>query len=235
MPERQLTPSIDARLAALAEVRRRLSTHGPADKKTPIKPAITISREFGCEAFPIAERLSQLMAERTREPWVVMDKALLEAVAKDYQLSEDILHNLGKKPRILDDFFATFTSRWKSDKDYYQFLTSHIYSLATAGNVIIVGRGAAIVAESLKNCYHFRLFASEEFKVKSICRRLKIDRVEALDMIRRKQKERDKFIRSFLDRDPKDLSAYHLVFNNDKNRIDDIAETIASYVVRHLG
>lgn len=230
MSEAKLIPSIDNRLGALLEVSRRQGTI--MAEEAALKPAITISREFGCEAYPMAELLRQQLEKRTGESWTLMDKALLDEVAKNHNLSDEVLKNLGEKNRFLDEFMSTFSSKWKSEKDYYKLLTRHIIALAEEGNVIIMGRGAPIVTRKMKNCFHFRMYASLAFKQKSIGKRLSIDAGEAEAIISRRQKERDKFIRDFLDRDPYDLSVYHLAFNNDKNSAAKIADTIADYVLK---
>jgi cytidylate kinase len=66
--------------------------------------------------------------------------------------------------------------------------------------------------------------------VASIARRLKLSSAEAEAVVEKKQKQRDAFIRDFLDRDARDLRYYHLVFNNDKNTPERIARMIAEYV-----
>jgi len=230
MSEVKLIPSIDKRLGSLLEIYRRQGAAN-RDKFQP-KPTITISREFGCEAYPVAELLRQQMEKRTGETWALMDKALLDEVANNHNLSEQVLYALGEKNRFLDEFLSTFSSRWKSDKDYYRLLSRHIIALAEQGNVIIIGRGASIVTRKMKNCFHFRIYASLAFKQKSIAKRLSVDISEAEAIVGRRQKERDKFIRDFLDRDPYDLSVYHLVFNNDKNSAARIADTITDYVLK---
>ena len=126
---------------------------------------------------------------------------------------------------------ATFSPRWKSDKDYYQLLCRHVVALADQGNVILMGRGSAYITQSMKNCRHFRLFPSEEFKIRSISRRQGLSREAAQKLIEQKQNQRDQFIRTFLDRDAHDLSVYNLVFNNDRNSADKIAHTIVEYVM----
>lgn len=227
MPERLLVPSIEQRIAGMLEITRRIKDERGAAKG---KPAVTISREFGCEAYPMAERLAQLLEAKTRETWTVMDKGLLEEVARRHDLSEDVLQTLGHRPRFLDEMVSTLTSRWKSEKDYYRLLCHQIVSLATAGNVILIGRGSSIITQQLGNCYHFRLYASLDYKVRSIARRSRISPQEAELLIERRQKERDRFIREFLDRDATDLSFYHLVFNNDRNPPARIAQLITDYL-----
>lgn len=229
MPESRLIPAIESRLSALLEVTRRQSGFKPQEK--PAKPTITISREFGCEAYPAAELLRQELEKQTKESWSLMDKALLDEVTRNHNLSEQVLHTLGEKNRFLDEFLSTFSSRWKSDRDYYRLLCRHIIALAEQGNVILMGRGAPIITNRMKNCYHFRIYASPAFKEASIAKRMGIGAAEARELVERRQKERDAFIRDFLDRDPYDLSFYHLVFNNDRNSTAMMARTICTYLL----
>lgn len=230
MPEKLLIPSVDMRLGSLLEFSRRGEREASTSHKHKMRQTITISRDYGCEAYPMAERLQVLMEKKSGETWLIMDKALLDEVARDPSLSATVLNSLGEKSRFLDEILATFSSRWKSEKDHFRALCRHVLSLAEQGNVIIVGRGSSIVTQPLKNCFHFRLYASSGFKVRSLMRRAGIDAEEAEKIIARKQRQRDNFIRDFLDQDAHDLSFYHLVFNNDKNNADTIARTIAEYV-----
>lgn len=232
MSENRLIPSVDVRLGSLMEFARRneleKNRRGAADK---MRPTITLSREFGCEAYPVSERLKDALEKKSGEPWVVMDKALLEEVAKNHNLSEAMLERLGEKSRFLDEILATFSPRWKTEKDHFRLICRQMVALAEKGNVILVGRGGAIITQALKNCSHFRMFASPQFKIGSISKRLAISREEAEALIRKKQKQRDAFIHDFLDRDARDLSYYNLVFNNDRNSAEKIAVTIAEYVL----
>ncbi|MDR3578359.1 MAG: cytidylate kinase-like family protein [Oryzomonas sp.] len=230
MPERLLIPSVEMRLGSLLEFSRRRERETSSPHKRKARRTITISREFGCEAYPVAERLREALEKKCGEPWVLLDKSLLEEVARDNDLSANVMNSLGEKSRFLDEILATFSSHWKSEKDYFRLLCRHVLSLAEQGNVIIVGRGSSIITQPLKNCFHFRLFASPKFKVHSISRRMGIEAEEAERIIARRQKQRDNFIRDFLDRDAHDLGFYHLIFNNDKNDVAAIARTIMEYV-----
>jgi len=223
-----LPPSIEQRMGAFNEVMRRAGLLKP---DAPPKPTITISREFGCEAYPVAEELLKLLQERTGEEWALVDKSLLTAVAKDHRLAEEILHGLGQKPRWLDEMFATLSPSWKSEAGYYELICNQIASVAMAGNALFVGLGAAIITKSLKNCYHFRLVADQEFKIRSIARRLDISRQEAELLIMERQKDRDRIVRTMLDADHHDPLYYHLIINNTKVRTSRIAQTIADFVL----
>jgi cytidylate kinase len=229
MPERMLVPSIEMRLGALLEFNRRKDESEASRNR--VRPAITISREFGCEAYPTAEYLKKILEKKTGEPWAIMDKALLEEVAKHHNLSEEIVSGLGeKKSRLLDEILSTFTPSMKIDKDYFRLLCKYVLVLAEKGNCIIVGRGSAIVTQQLKNCSHFRIYASHAFKVASIAKRLKISKDEAEISVNKNQKQRDAFIHDYFNVDAHDLRFYNMVFNNDKNTPDTMARMIAEYV-----
>ncbi|KAB0671485.1 cytidylate kinase-like family protein [Oryzomonas sagensis] len=230
MPEKLLIPSVEMRLGSLLEFNRKRDMEASSPARHKVRQTITISREFGCEAYPMAERLREIMEKKQGEPWVLLDKGLLDEVARDHNLSASVLSSLGEKSRFLDEILATFSSRWKSEKDHFRVLCRHVLSLAEQGNMIIVGRGSSIVTQPLKNCFHFRLFASPGFKVRSITRRMGVEAEEAERIIAKQQRQRDNFIRDFLDRDAHDLGFYHLVFNNDKNNVETMARTIAEYL-----
>jgi cytidylate kinase len=218
------------RLGSLVEINRRKDEIHALESR--VYPTITVSREFGCEAYPMAECLKGIMEKKSGQVWHIMDRALLEEVAKHHNLSNEILQSLGnKKSRIFDEILAAFEPNWKSDKDHFRMLCKHIFSLGEKGNSIIIGRGSSIVTQQLENCYHFRMYASDQFKVASIAKRLKVAKDEAEGIVEKNQKQRNAFIRDYFNLDPHDLRFYNLVFNNDKNSSEKIAQSIAEYVI----
>lgn len=229
MPVGDLFPSVENRLKAYHEFDFR--TKGLLDKPAPLKPTITLSREFGCEAFPIAEELVRQAEKRTGEPWLLVDKSLLDAVAREHNVSEEIMQSLGSNPRWFDDMIATFSANWKSDQDYYRLLCRQVLLIASAGNAVIVGLGAAIITRSLKNCFHYRLIAEHDFKVRSIARRLKISQQEAEIVVLDRQKERDRIIRKLLDAVEHEPLLYHALFNNGKSKNRQIARIILEHAL----
>ena len=229
MPIGELTPSVEQRMKAYHELSDRAKAL--VEKKAPPKPTITLSREFGCEAFPIAEELVKLAEKRTGEPWLLVDKSLLDAVAREHSIPEEIMQSLGSKPRWFDDMIATFSQNWKSDTDYYRLLCRQVVMTATAGNAVIVGLGAAIITRTMENCCHYRLIADHEFKVKSIAKRLKITKQEAEIVVVDQQKERDRIIRKLLDADEHQPLLYHAIFNNAKTKNREIARVIIEHAL----
>lgn len=228
MSDKLLVPSIEHRLSALVELNRQRQSKVDPFHRPP--PVVTISREFGCEAFPVAEKLRDLLEAKTKTPWVLMERALLDRLADENGVDKGLFDRLGQRSPFFDDMMAVLSSHWKSHKDYNWVLCRHIFALAAEGNVIFVGRGCASVLGKRENTYHFRLVAPMEFKVRSIARRLSVDDEAAEETIRERQDQRDAFTRDFLTVDLKDPYLYHVLFNNARNNADRIAEVIAGYV-----
>jgi hypothetical protein len=231
MPENLLIPSVDLRIGSLEEYNRRQKEKAARQHQNPKpRPCITISREFGCEGYPVAERLRELMMQRTGDEWVLIDKNVLEEVSRRHHISEEILQTLGDNNRILNEVLATFSPRWKSDQDCFKLLSSHVVALAEQGNVIIVELGGAIITRHIDHSSHFRIYGSATFKAATLAHRLNIEMEAAENMMHRQQKARDHFNKVFLDQNGHDPVLYHLLFNNDLINSKGIAHTIADFV-----
>ena len=228
MPTGDLFPSVERRLKAYHELSHTVSG---LEDSAPLKPTITISREFGCEAFPVSEELVRLAEKKTGEPWLLVDKSLLDAVAKEHHVPEEIMLSLGSKPRWFDDMMATFSANWKSDADYYRLLCRQVVMIASAGNAVIVGLGSPVITKNLKNCFRYRLIAEHDFKVKSIARRMKIPKQEAELVVIDQQKERDRVLRKLLNSDLRDPLLYHAIFNNGRIKSRQVARLILDHAL----
>ena len=228
MPIGDLAPSVERRLKAYHELSYRVKGLAVSP---PMKPTITLSREFGCEAFPVSEELVRLAEKQTGESWLLVDKSLLDSVAKEHQVPEEIMRTLGSQPRLFDEMMATFSTHWKRDADYYQLLCQQVVMIAAAGNAVIVGLGSPLITKPLKNCFRYRLIAEHSFKVNSIARRLKIPKQEAEIIVLDQQKERDRALRKLLDSDMHDPLLYHTIFNNGMIKSKEIAKLILDHVL----
>lgn len=221
----QLLPSVERRLStyvSVNETRRRRDTEET-------RPTITISRRFGCEAFPLAERLKELLDHATGETWTIFDKALLERVSHDEHLSMTVLQDLGGRARAVDSIGFLFAGHVPQDA-LFRRIVKHLVAVAEVGNAIIVGRGGAILTQKLHNCYHFRLDADFGYRVASIRRRLEIAEKDAERLVRDSDRTREKFVEDCLGVSVSDLAFYDAVFNNARHDINAIAHAILWYV-----
>ena len=236
MPENLLIPSVDLRIGSLEEYNRRQREKASLHHRKPkSRPCLTISREVGCEGYPVAERLRELMMQKTGDEWVLIDKAVLEEVARHHNISEEILQTLGENNQILNEVLATFSPRWKSDQEYFKLLSRHVVALAEQGNVIISELGGAIITRHIEHSCHFRIYGSERFKTDTLAKRLHIETEASEKLMHRQQKARDHFTRDFLDQNDHDPALYHLLFNNDRIDAGAIAHTIADFVFARHG
>ena len=231
MSPTSLVASIEKRLDALIELsRRNQHVHLVTDRALE-HPTITISREFGCEGFPIAQKVQELLQEKTGTNWGILDRATLDRVANNRELSEEVFKNLGGKNSFLDDMMSTILTDWTSDKDYYQLLCNQIVPFAKGGNVIILGVGAGILTQSFPNCHKFRIVAPMDYKIQSFAKRHKMSEEEAEKLIVKQQKQRNAFIKDFLNRDVTDVSLYDVIFNKATNSTDQIADMICYHIL----
>lgn len=231
MPENLLIPSVDLRVGSLEEYNRRQKEKAAQQhaKQKP-RPCITISHEFGCEGAPAAERLREIMMQRTGDEWVLIDRSVLEEVARRHNIPEEILRSLGENSHILTDVLATFSPRWKSDQDCFRLLSRHVVALAEQGNAIVVDLGGAIITRHIEHSCHFRIYGSDSFKTATLARRLGIETEAAEKRMEREQESCDHFSKVFLDHDEHEPALYDMLFNNDRITPGAIAHAIADFV-----
>lgn len=226
----KLIPDIDRRLTTWIAIQDKLKKEPP--RKT--RPTITLSREFGAEAYPLAEILQQRLQQRTSEAWTIFDKALIERVSQESSLSEHFLTNLGDATRAFDALL-TLIPGMRTHGDAYQILARYILRIAMDGNAIIIGRGGAVITQHLPHCYHFRLEAPFDFRVRSLQQRLGLTEKEARTLVEENQKQRERFIEKFLNTSMANIRYYHAVFNNEKNTPQAIARSIVDLVFPEEG
>jgi cytidylate kinase len=226
-PYANLVPSVERRLSAWISLNETRATGG----HRALRPAITISRRFGCEAFPLCEQLKDGLEKRTGETWNIYDKALIERVSQDEKLSLAVLEDLGGPSRAMDRI-GYFVPGYQTQPEIFRHIPKYVVRIAEEGNAIIVGRGAAIITRDLPNCYHFRLDAPFEFRVASMARRMELSEPEARKLVREGEKTREQFVEECLHVSLTDPSWYDAVYNNARHGVAEIARSIVAYVVK---
>ena len=213
-----LIPSVEERETGWIHLQERLSH----PHREPIYPSVTISREYGCEGYPLAQHLKHLLEEASGKTWTIFDKALVDKVACDERLSRELLRHLGDESHAQDVLRTHFG--YLTHDDAYAQLVKHIVPIAAAGCALIVGRGGAIACQDLKNCFHFRLVGSFAFRARTLARRLELPLVEAEEVVRTQSKLREKFISQCLHEDITSSRWYDAVFNNERQSVETIAQ-----------
>ncbi|MBL8140024.1 MAG: cytidylate kinase-like family protein [Acidobacteria bacterium] len=222
----EVTPTIEQRLAGWVTIHERQV----AGAGTRQRPTLTISREFGCEGFPLAARLKELLDESTGESWTIFDRALIEMVAEDAVVTPRVLRHLGDMPRAFEavGFHAEGTTL--TQDAVYQKIVRCLVPIARAGNAIIVGRGGAVLCQGLENCFHFRLIASLDWRAQSYARRMDMSVDDARRAVVELSEMRTSFLNRNLGTDIADPKYYDAIFSNERRSIDEIARAIVGHV-----
>ncbi len=134
--------------------------------------AVTISRQTASGAHSVAEKLAFLLQAHTPKegcPWTVFDRNLVEKVLQDHNLPERVARFM-PEDRIsaisdtMEELFDLHPPSWLLVRN----VTETILHLVELGNVIVIGRGAAVVTAKLDYVFHVRLVSALEKRVQHI-------------------------------------------------------------------
>ena len=198
---------------------------------------ITISREFGCDAFPAAGKLQELInAKHPTNKWLVFSHQMLRKLAEDEKLGVDLISKVSEKRYSFMNWFIDGLV-----PDYLQSVQSQVFermrtlilNLAEKGNVIIVGGGAQIITNDLDPSKfagtHVRIYGSYPWRLKSVMEKFHMGRAEAEEFLKSKQHARNKFVEDFTGKSSADPLLYHMMLNSDKNTPELKAQAIFHY------
>jgi cytidylate kinase len=224
------SPQQEAKLRAWHKMQQQADIEKPA-------PCFTIAREFGCQAYPLAEALVKRLNARTGgEPWVVIGKQILDEVAKLSGYTVDQIEKSQDTPSSLKAIFAMFLdSSHAEETAVFVHMRQVMRGFARRGNCVLVGRGAVFAAQELANCIHLRLVAPYEFRVRKIMASHHLEQTEAEKYIALHQQQRDDFVRRFAAGEVDNPLLYHLVINNSRLSVDKIAELAEEYLAKLRG
>lgn len=224
-PLSSLAPDIERRLAGWVKIQERHAP--PAELK--LRPTITLSRQFGCEGFPLAERLKAGFEAATGEPWNIFDKSLIELVAKEEDIPLNLLKRLGDMSRAIEAFGLHGAEHVTHDMAFDK-VARYMVQVGKLGSAILVGRGGAILCRGLRNSFHFRLVASHGWRVATYARRTGLGLAEAEGQVKENEKLRERFVSQCLGENIADPGFYDAVFNNERHSVEAIARAILAYV-----
>lgn len=208
----------------------------PADqlviaRDEPHPRAVTISRQAGCGALAVAEKLSELLQPETpvNQPrWTVFDKNLMEKVLEDHHLPTRLVKYLpedrvGELQGIADELFGLRPASWTMIEQTAETLLK----LAELGNVILIGRGGNIVTSRLHHVFHVRLVAPLEKRVAHARQAYQMNEDEARAFCRREDAGRQRYVKKYFKADSDNPLLYHLILNTGLMSFDEAARLIA--------
>jgi len=201
-------------------------------KKTGPGPVITLSREYGCPAKVIAQKLSEVLSNHLdksgmKYSWKWYNKEILDESARQLQLDPSKIKYVFdyEKKSILEDFFSSFSQYYQSDRKIRSTIGKVIREIAEQGQAIIVGRGGIAITRDLSNSLHINLVAPLDWRAAIISERYNVSideaRISAIDIDNKRKEFRDYFEGKNSDYTSPDIS-----FNCMTLSIDEIVSTI---------
>ncbi len=206
-------------------------------KKQLTGPFISISRDFGCMANPIAEKLSKALSDRysklgINKEWKWLNKSILEESSKALELSPSKIKYIfrSKKKSMMDEIVSAMQTRYyKSDRKIRNTIIEVIRTIAKSGNVIIVGRGGVAFGKDNPQSLHIKLTAPIEWRVNRISNNYNKSQSEALKYLLEVDQERKYLIDSFMQYET-DYSIFDIVFNRSTMKEEEIISIILNVI-----
>jgi len=204
-----------------------------APKQIETGPYISISRDFGCMANSIAQKLSVELSKYnynrgTQKPWTWLNNSILLASAKTLEISPSKIEYVfqSQKKTMMDEIVGAMSAKYyKSDRKIRKTITDVIRSIAKSGNVIMVGRGGVAFAKDNPQSIHVKLTAPIEWRVEHISKNYNKTKSEALRYILEVDQERKYLIDSFMGYDT-DISIFDIMFNRKSMSEEEIITII---------
>lgn len=221
------TPQMEAKLQAWHKMQQKVDQSKPA-------PCFTVTREFGCQAYPFAEALQKRLNARTvGEPWVVVGRQVIDEVAELSGFSVEQIERSENTPASMKAILTMFLDHISAEEtEIFTHMREVIRGFAKRGNCILVGRGATHVTQDLPNCLHLRLVAPMEFKIDNISRKYQMSAADAREHIDRLQVQREQFIERFVHEKSDNVNLYHLIMNNARMDVEGLAALADDYLIR---
>ncbi|MEI6561670.1 MAG: cytidylate kinase-like family protein [Verrucomicrobiota bacterium] len=230
----------DSLLDPLAGCRAYLEAHHrqhAAQTQRKQFPVITLSREAGAGAVTIGELAAQLLNRARKEgpPWTVFDKNLVERVVADHRFPEHLKQFLPEDARagvtsMVEEMLGLHPSAWT----LAEHTTETILRLAHLGNVILVGRGANLIAAKIRPAVHVRLVAPLEERIAHNAEYYNLTQAEAAAFTRKADVGRRRYVKRYFRADIEDPLNYTLTLNTGRLDYQASAHIIAE-AVRQCG
>lgn len=193
-------------------------------------PFVTVSRQAGAGGHLLSYViLTEFLKYRDNplfEGWHVFDRELCELVARDPLLQKDMEVLIAEKSRSqFNDFVESLYTGHSEQHDLYRTTFKVVRMLSLIGKVIIVGRGGSLISHDLPQGIHIRLVAPEAHRIIWMMKRFKMHKEDAREAVIRQDKDRQKLIKLFFNRDIQDPLLYDMVWNTGRVGLDVITRS----------
>lgn len=199
------------------------------------RPVITISRETGAAAITIGQMVTASFQSLEKgRSWALFDQNIVKAVLEDQGLPKHWEEFIKEEDKpALKDAFEELLGLHPSTPALVQSVTRTILKLASAGGVVVIGRGAHIICAKLPHAFHVRLVAPLESRVQHIADVFRLSKKAAAQYVEKNDRARKQYVRRYFSVDVADPHYYHLVVNSGKLGYQEAAKIIVDAGSHH--
>lgn len=196
--------------------------------------AVTISRQTGCGALAVAEKLGHYLRENSKNgaPWTVLDRNLIDKVLEDHNLPAYLARFLPEdRASQLEDFLSEIFGVHPPSHTIVMQTAETILKLAAVGHAILIGRGGNVVTARLPDVLHVRLVAPFEKRVEHAHQYYNMAMADAQKFCLREDYGRARYLKKYFNADIDDPLIYHLIINTGQMDYPAAAKLIGEAVL----
>lgn len=224
-----------------AYLRSQLHRAGPrpSDGEPVTRSFVTISRQAGTGGLGLAEAIVAEF-DRRGDPvladWGIFDRTICEMVAADpgFAANLDLLLEEVYRPKWADLLHQAVHGTIDQDLALRRaFLV--VQTLAGMGKAVMVGRAGAQATEGMAGRLAIRMVAPLEYRAERMMGILEISERQAIEGLERRDRDRERLVRSLFDVDIDDATHYDMVLNAAHLTHAQMAVLIAEAVRGRVG
>ncbi len=195
-------------------------------KQAGIGPVITISRTAGSGGRTLAASLAE------RLDISLHDQSLVDRIARDRNLERSIVSQLDESAISQAELWVkgVLNKRIFMKDEYHTALVKIVTNLATAGDVLFLGRGAHLILRDTATL-RIRVVASWSTRLARIMERTGLSRSEARALLEETDRNREEFIRKVFKVDPNEPDNFDLILNSDQMKPECMLEIVTLAVI----
>lgn len=204
----------DAVTVAAQYVREWEARRAKTDRKKPVTPevhpCICFSRKIGVGALEIADMVGRKLHLR------VADREILERMSNEARLDPDTIKFYDElyPGKTVELSALLFGKKSYQIDDYLRNLINAVYSMASMGPTIFVGRGTHLILPR-DRVLAVRVICSESFRVSRLEELLKVGKAEAERTLAKIDREQQAFFKKAFNCKDAPASEFDLVINFD--------------------
>ncbi len=206
------------------------------EPKPAVGPYVTISRQFGCCGYELANLVAQKINESSPlNQWSVYSKEILVKLADQSGFSlEEIEKARTEKTGFVQEILRNV--RLNATPDTFQVrsqIAIIVRDICSKGYAIVVGQGGAAATSDMENGLSVRIEAPDECRIQRVCRRDNLSKDQAIERINDVERARQ-YLRETYTQVNQRIPAFNLTIDNSLFTTEQIAEQVI-LAMRHCG